>query len=389
MHVWVSETRPRNQGAALTAWELAQRSVPHTVVVDNAAGHLLRSGLVDLVVVGADRVAANGDVANKIGTYLKALAARDSDVPFYVAAPTSSFDLARADGRGDPHRGARRQRGDEGLRPRRERAHGRRHDHPPDAPVRNWGFDVTPARLISGFITERGVIAAAPFAIAQLARRVTGDPDDVEARAAVVAAARRLEALGLNHGTSRQRRTAGGWRTARHAYRRGARARWGRAASWPSIGTAAPAAGQLAPTSEWRLHAAVLAARPDVGAVVHTHSPEATAFACLRPSAAGRPLRGRARRRVRGAVRALRHLRLGRAGEPTSSPRSARVMPASWPTTACSPSARRSTPRSRWRPTSSGWPACFGGRCRMAEPVVLPDDEIAKVGRLLRTYGQP
>src|SRR5262245_39869454 len=98
VHVWVSETRPRNQGAALTAWELGQRQVPDTIVVDNAAGHLLHSGLVDLVIVGADRIAANGDVANKIGTYLKALAARDSNVPFYVAAPTTTFDLRAATG---------------------------------------------------------------------------------------------------------------------------------------------------------------------------------------------------------------------------------------------------------------------------------------------------
>ena len=98
VHVWVSETRPRNQGAALTAWELGQRHVPHTVVVDNVAGHLLRSGLVDVVLVGADRIAANGDVANKVGTYLKALAARDCDVPFYVAAPTTTFDLRAATG---------------------------------------------------------------------------------------------------------------------------------------------------------------------------------------------------------------------------------------------------------------------------------------------------
>jgi methylthioribose-1-phosphate isomerase len=168
VHVWVSETRPRNQGAALTAWELAQRRVPHTVVVDNAAGHLLRSGLVDLVLVGADRVAANGDVANKIGTYLKALAARDSDVPFYVAAPTSSFDLRSPTGAVIPIE----ERGPNEV----TKVYGRTESGhtagvtvtPKDVQVRNWAFDITPARLVSGFVTERGLIAAAPFAIAQL-----------------------------------------------------------------------------------------------------------------------------------------------------------------------------------------------------------------------------
>ena len=168
VHVWVSETRPRNQGAALTAWELGQRRVPHTVVVDNAAGHLLRSGLVDVVIVGADRIAANGDVANKVGTYLKALAARDCDVPFYVAAPTTTFDLRAATGAEIPIE----ERGSNEV----TKVYGRADSGhtagvtitPADAEVRNWSFDVTPARLVSGFLTERGLIPAAPFAIAQL-----------------------------------------------------------------------------------------------------------------------------------------------------------------------------------------------------------------------------
>ncbi len=168
VHVWVSETRPRNQGAALTAWELGQRRVPHTVVVDNAAGHLLRSGLVDVVIVGADRIAANGDVANKVGTYLKALAARDCDVPFYVAAPTTTFDLRAATGAEIPIE----ERGSNEV----TKVYGRADSGhtagvtitPADAQVRNWAFDVTPARLVSGFLTERGLIPAAPFAIAQL-----------------------------------------------------------------------------------------------------------------------------------------------------------------------------------------------------------------------------
>ncbi len=167
VHVWVSETRPRNQGSALTAWELAQRGVPHTVVVDSAAGHLLRSGMVDLVIVGADRIAANGDVANKIGTYLKALAARDSDIPFYVAAPTSSFDLRASTGAAIPieERGAHEVTKVYGWT---ESGHTTGVTiTPPNVAVRNWAFDVTPARLVSGFITERGVIAAAPYAISQ------------------------------------------------------------------------------------------------------------------------------------------------------------------------------------------------------------------------------
>ena len=111
VHVWVDETRPRNQGASLTAWELNQHGVPHTVVVDNAGGHLMQHGLVDLCIVGTDRTTAHGDVANKIGTYLKALAARDNSVPFYVALPSSTIDwtIARRP-RGNPHRGAERRR---------------------------------------------------------------------------------------------------------------------------------------------------------------------------------------------------------------------------------------------------------------------------------------
>jgi methylthioribose-1-phosphate isomerase len=107
VHVWVDETRPRNQGASLTAWELVQAGIPHTVIADNAGGHLMQHGRVDLCIVGTDRVAANGDVANKIGTYLKALAAFDNGVPFYVAAPGPSIDFHLAEGRRYPHRGAR------------------------------------------------------------------------------------------------------------------------------------------------------------------------------------------------------------------------------------------------------------------------------------------
>ncbi|MFA4970416.1 MAG: S-methyl-5-thioribose-1-phosphate isomerase [Sulfuritalea sp.] len=142
VHVWVSETRPRNQGL-LTAWELAEAGVPHTLIADNAAGLLLMQGKVDLVIVGADRIAANGDTANKVGTYLKALAARAHGVPFYVAAPLSTIDFACASGAQIPIE----------ERAVDELGAG-------DTPVANPAFDVTPAALISGIISERGIAAA-------------------------------------------------------------------------------------------------------------------------------------------------------------------------------------------------------------------------------------
>lgn len=160
VHVWVSETRPRNQGAALTAWELASHGVPHTVICDNAAGHLMRQGEVDLVLVGADRVAANGDVANKIGTYLKALAAHDNGIPFYVAVPGPTIDWRLADGSGIPieARAAAEVTHIRGLA-----EGGRVLDvclTPAASPAANPAFDVTPARLITGLITERGLCPA-------------------------------------------------------------------------------------------------------------------------------------------------------------------------------------------------------------------------------------
>ncbi len=152
VHVWVDETRPRNQGL-LTAWELAQHGVPHTVIADNAGGHLMQHGRVDLCIVGTDRVLRTGDVANKIGTYLKALAARDNDVPFYVAMPASSFDAA-SDSVEIEERSADEVRAIAGLvdgKPARVRI--------TEAQVANPAFDVTPARLVTGYITERGVVA--------------------------------------------------------------------------------------------------------------------------------------------------------------------------------------------------------------------------------------
>ncbi len=141
VHVWVSETRPRNQGL-LTCWELAKAGVPHTLIVDNAAGLLLMQGKVDCLIVGADRIAANGDTANKIGTYLKALAARAHGVPFYVAAPLSTIDFACPDGAAIPIE----------ERSAEELGAG-------EAPIANPAFDVTPAALIGGIITERGIVA--------------------------------------------------------------------------------------------------------------------------------------------------------------------------------------------------------------------------------------
>jgi methylthioribose-1-phosphate isomerase len=161
VHVWVDETRPLNQGARLTAWELGERGVRHTVITDNAGGHLMQHGRVDLVLVGTDRTTAAGDVANKIGTYLKALAARDNHVPFYVALPSSTFDWSLGDGvaeipieERDPEE-VRWVQGWDGERQTRVRI------CPEQSPAANFAFDVTPARLITGLITERGVCRAA------------------------------------------------------------------------------------------------------------------------------------------------------------------------------------------------------------------------------------
>jgi methylthioribose-1-phosphate isomerase len=169
VHVWVDETRPRNQGAALTAFELGAHGVPHTVIADNAGGHLMQHGEVDLCIVGSDRTTAAGDVANKIGTYLKALAARDNGVPFYAALPSSTIDWRIADGvREVPieERGAR-----EVTHVTGRAADGRVVEVEvvaPGSPVANPAFDVTPARLVTGIITERGVAAASRAGLADL-----------------------------------------------------------------------------------------------------------------------------------------------------------------------------------------------------------------------------
>jgi methylthioribose-1-phosphate isomerase len=161
IHVWVDETRPRNQGASLTAWELGHHGVAHTVIPDNTGGHLMQHGMVDLVIVGTDRVTASGDVCNKIGTYLKALAAHDNGVPFYVALPSPTIDFSVDDGIKEIP--IEQRAADEVATMTGLTALGRIETVrivPEGSPVANYGFDVTPARLVTGLITERGVLKA-------------------------------------------------------------------------------------------------------------------------------------------------------------------------------------------------------------------------------------
>ncbi len=168
LHVWVDETRPRGQGARLTAWELAQHGVPHTVIPDVAAGHLMATGRVDLVLVGTDRTTAGGDVVNKIGTYGVALAARDAGVPFWVAAPGPSLDFSLREGREAPieERSPEEVTWVEGAREEGGRARVRVVSR--DSPAANFAFDVTPARLVTGIVTERGPVDATAEALARL-----------------------------------------------------------------------------------------------------------------------------------------------------------------------------------------------------------------------------
>jgi methylthioribose-1-phosphate isomerase len=168
VHVWVDETRPLNQGARLTAWELGQKGVPHTVITDNAGGHLMQHGMVDLVIVGTDRTTHTGDVANKIGTYLKALAARDNEIPFYVALPSSTFDWKMRDGLAEipiEERDPDEVRYIQGLVDGEIRSV---RLPPAQSPAGNYAFDVTPARLVTGFITERGICGASEAEIRRL-----------------------------------------------------------------------------------------------------------------------------------------------------------------------------------------------------------------------------
>lgn len=168
VHVWVDETRPRNQGARLTAWELDQHGVKHTVIPDNTGGHLMQNGMVDLVIVGSDRTTKTGDVANKIGTYLKALAAKDNNIPFYVALPSSSIDWNMENGLKEI---PIEERNPQEI----SRIEGLYNDKlveviimPEQNTGSNYGFDITPARLVSGLITERGICDANPQSILKL-----------------------------------------------------------------------------------------------------------------------------------------------------------------------------------------------------------------------------
>lgn len=160
VHVWVDETRPRNQGARLTAWELGEAGIPHTVIPDNTGGHLMQHGMVDLVIVGSDRTTINGDVANKIGTYLKALAAADNGIPFYVALPSTTIDWTISDGIAEI---PIEQRNSSEVTMMEGKLGNEVYEFrilPEKSTVANYGFDVTPARLVTGLITERGICKA-------------------------------------------------------------------------------------------------------------------------------------------------------------------------------------------------------------------------------------
>ena len=168
IHVWVDETRPRNQGASLTAWELGQHQVPHTIIADNVGGHLMQHGMVDMVIVGSDRTTYTGDVANKIGTYLKALAAKDNSVPFYAALPSSTIDWEMEDGIKEipiEERSAEEVKYISGF-----------HEGeikkvllaPEKSKAMNFGFDITPARLVTNIITERGICNANKTSILEM-----------------------------------------------------------------------------------------------------------------------------------------------------------------------------------------------------------------------------
>ena len=169
VHVWVDETRPRNQGASLTAWELGHHGVPHTIIADNTGGHLMQHGMVDLCITGTDRTTAAGDVCNKIGTYLKALAAHDNNVPFYIGLPSPTIDWSLGDGVAEIP--IEQRDGAEVSRMTGRNAAGEIETitiTPDGSPVANYAFDVTPARLITGLITERGIAVASREGLAAL-----------------------------------------------------------------------------------------------------------------------------------------------------------------------------------------------------------------------------
>ena len=282
VHVWVDETRPRNQGAALTAFELGAHGVPHTVIADNAGGHLMQHGQVDLCIVGCDRMTATGDAANKIGTYLKALAAKDNGVPFYVALPGSTIDWTISDGVRDipiEERGPREVTHMTGLTESGEIVTVQ--VTAPGSHAANPAFDVTPARLVTGLMTERGVAPATREGFGSSFPKWPAMPPRKGAmKQAIVAAAHKMQSLGLSPGRSGNISarwkggmliTASGIPPADFDAETDVVFVDG-AGKWP--------AGGKAPSSEWRFHLAVYEARPDAGAVVHCHSRFATALAC-------------------------------------------------------------------------------------------------------------
>jgi methylthioribose-1-phosphate isomerase len=268
LHIWVDETRPRNQGAALTAWELAQAGIPHTVIADNAGGLLMQRGEVDAVLVGCDRVAANGDVANKVGTYLKALAAHVHGIPFYVLGPRSTLDATTPDGASIVIE----------ERDGREVTHavGRRADGtidevqlvPDGSNVANPGFDITPARYVTALVTEQGVRALDP---------------EYALRVAIVDGARSLHPLALSAGTSgnlSHRWTRDGVpgmliTPSAVPYEQ----MTSEMVVWMPLDESSVVQGR--PSSEWRMHRDIYVARPEIEAVVHAHPPHATALAVL------------------------------------------------------------------------------------------------------------
>jgi methylthioribose-1-phosphate isomerase len=274
VHVWVDETRPRNQGASLTAWELGGHGIDHTVIVDNAGGHLMQTDQVDMVITGTDRTTAAGDVANKIGTYLKALAAQDNGIPFYVGLPGPTIDWTLTDGREIPI--------EERDEAEVKTISGRTATGdiatvsitPQESHASNFGFDVTPARLVTGLITERGVCNAS-------AEGLRGLYPDRALRKQVIATARSMNSLGINQGRSGNvsARIEGGLLITPSGMA------YDLLKPLDIVDMSidgAVRAGSRRPSTEWPFHTAILAQRTDAGAVVHTHSPMATALSCLR-----------------------------------------------------------------------------------------------------------
>lgn len=308
VHVWVDETRPRNQGANLTAFELAAHGVPHDLVVDNAGGHLMQHGLVDMVIVGADRVTRRGDVANKIGTYLKAVAARDNRVPFYVALPSTTFDFSMDDGLAEipiEERSGEEVRLVSGAL---QNGEVQTVQICPDAtPARNWAFDVTPARLITGLLTERGICLATEEDILRLYPEESVSAR--EAKEGVVRYCAQHEVCLLNSEEEALTFDLSTVRTVFHdmgligeyaegvsygniSRRMGIDGRFiitgtGTGASrhlgvdgfavvdrWIAEENRVESHGPCRPSSEAMTHGAIYAARPDAGCVIHVHSPQ-------------------------------------------------------------------------------------------------------------------